>query len=192
MLIKTTIVGTRPILIHKYTVSTASKPTTRSKNQSFDQEWRKNTYINDDGFLVIPHQNLMACLFDGTKGMKKGKTTLTRALYYCLTIAENEVLLLYEGKPIHINDVEKKNWIFPSGVVISGRRIDRLRTMIPAGWSINFTIETYQHNILDETDIKKIIESSGRYAGLGDWRLSSPKKPGSYGQFDIKEFIVQK
>lgn len=189
--------GTNAILLHKYTTATVSEPGSRittKDSANYVDEWVKGTYFNKEGQVVIPWKNLMACLFDGAKGMKKGKTALTRVVYTSLMVQSPEIVLLFDGKPITKEDILKNDWLDTCGAVISGRRVDRTRTMIPGSpkvpgvdeksWELNFEIIT-KDEILSKEDIQKIIERAGLAAGLGDWRPSSPKKPGSYGTFEL-------
>lgn len=195
MNIEVTIKGTNAILLHKYTTATVSDPKSRittKDSANYADEWIKGTYLNNEDQVVMPWTNLAACLFDGAKGMKKGKTALTRVVYTSLAIAEPESLLLYNGKPITIEDIRKNNWLHICGAVISGRRIDRVRTMIPSGWEITFPILVKEEGTLTLGDIKSILDNAGLRAGLGDWRPSSPKKPGPYGVFTVVSFKEMK
>ena len=134
--------GTNAILLHKYTVASASTPKTRViKNKdsvNYADEWVKGTYLDKDGNVVMPSLNIMACLFDGCKGMKSGKKALTRIIYTSLLVQPFEPVLTYEGKTISIDTIRENDWLNMSGAVITGRRVDRVRTMIPEGWELPF------------------------------------------------------
>lgn len=187
-----TIKGTNVMLLHKYSAASVSEPKTRLTTGkdalNYADEWIKGTYLNSKGQVVMPWTNIFACLFDGSKGFKKGKTFFTRIIYTSLAIADLEPLVLIDGKPITIEMIRDNGWIHASGAVISGRRIDRVRTAIPAGYEISFGILTKPNNILSSDDIKTILENAGLQAGLGDWRPSAPKKPGPYGTFEVISF----
>jgi len=189
--ISVTIKGTNQILLHKYTVATVSEPKsrlTRGKDSSnFSDEWKKGTYIGAKGIVVMPAANILACLYDGAKGMKKGKTALTRLVYTSLVVSPFEAEILHEGKTLTLADIEENDLRHYSGAVVTGRRIDRIRTCLPIGWEIVFGITTKNEDLSFE-DIKAIVDNAGKSAGLGDWRPSSPKKPGSNGTFEIVGF----
>lgn len=191
MQIDTTIKGTNAILLHKYTTASVSTPPTRivrgTDSKNYADEWVKGTYLNTDGFVVMPAINIMACMFNGAKGMKKGKTPLTRLVYTSFQVQPFEPILNYDNKPITLEDIEKNDWLNVCGVVIQGRRVDRTRTEIPLGWEINFQIITKDESLTSK-DIRMILENAGTVAGLGDWRPSSPKKPGPYGTFQVVKF----
>jgi len=186
------IKGTNTLLLHKYAAASVSEPKTRlttgKDSINYTDEWIKGTYLNNKGQVVLPWTNIFACLFDGSKGYKKGKTSFTRIIYTSLAILDSEPLILIDGKPITVDMIRENDWLFTSGAVVTGRRIDRIRTAIPAGYEISFGIATKPNNILSESDIKTILVNAGLQAGLGDWRPSAPKKPGPYGTFEVISF----
>jgi len=188
MRIDVTIKGTAQMLLHKYPTATSSTKKIRTGSTDYSEEWIKTTYLNDKGEVIMPWTNLMACIFEGSKGMKKGKTALTRVVYTSLAIANPEPLVLVDNKPVTIDMIKENDWLFISGVVVQRSRVDRIRTAIPEGYEISFPIITKPNNILSIEDIKEIITNAGIVAGLGDWRPSSPKKPGPYGTFDVIAF----
>lgn len=49
-------------------------------------------------------------------------------------------------------------------------------------WSVSGTITVFDDTITTDV-LASIMSSAGRYAGLCDWRPSSPKSPGPYGTF---------
>jgi hypothetical protein len=55
-------------------------------------------------------------------------------------------------------------------------------------WSVSGTITAFDDTITTDV-LSNLLTASGRYAGLCDWRPSSPKSPGPYGTFTslIKE-----
>lgn len=193
MLINITIEGTNSMLLHKYTVASVRDTKTRivSTNdaKNYSDEWIAGTYWETGKGInvVMPSENLMACFFNGSKGMKKGKTALTRVVYSAMIVLPFEPYIMYENKPITKERIIKNDWFHTCGAVISGRRVDRIRTMIPECWKISFQIKTKDES-LNFDDIKKIVDNAGTSAGLGDWRPSSPKKPGSHGTFKVIQF----
>lgn len=184
--------GTNTMLLHKYTPASVAEPKLRVNRgndaANYAEEWVKATYLNKDGQVVMPWTNIFACLFDGSKGMKKGKTFITRIIYTSLLLTDQEPLVLFDNKPITIEMIKENDWLHATGAVISGRRIDRIRTAIPEGYEISFGIATKPNNTLTSEDIESIITNAGIQAGLGDWRPSSPKKPGPYGTFEVISF----
>lgn len=188
MQIDVTIKGTSTLLLHKYPTATVSTKTIRGSSKDYSEEWIQTTYLNDKGEVVMPWNNIMACIFDGSKGQKKGKAAITRIVYTSLAIATLEPLVLYEGKPITIDRIKENDWLHISGAVVQSRRIDRIRSAIPAGYEISFSILMKPDSQLTVDDTEMLVRRAGIYAGLGDWRPSSPKKPGPYGTFEVISF----
>lgn len=185
-MIKVTIAGTNQALQHKYQVATIAKPTARGQIKDYSDEWKDATYLNEDGFVIWPWQNIMASIFDGCKGERLGKLYLTRLVYTSLRVIGDAVVKV-GGKKITLEDIKANPlWTHQSGAVVSGRRVDRTRTMLPNGWTAEFAIHYSKPFTADL--VKRVIENAGSNAGLGDWRPSAPKKPGAYGTFEIKGF----
>jgi hypothetical protein len=191
------IEGTNFLLLHKYSVASVSDPKTRVINVkdsvNYKDEWKKATYLNEKGFVVMPQLNLMACIFDGAKGMKAGKKALTRTIYTSLKVTpfEPEILCLVPGekelRPITLKDIEDNLWLNVTGAVVGKARVDRVRTYLPIGWRIKFSI-IVKEDTLDLRQVKGILDHAGTESGLGDWRPSAPKKPGPYGTFRVTSF----
>lgn len=55
-------------------------------------------------------------------------------------------------------------------------------------WAISGTITVFDDSITSSI-LQTILDMSGAYCGLGDWRPSSPSKPGPWGRFiaNVKE-----
>lgn len=192
MIAEITVVGTSPLLLHKYVVGKSSKPTSRNTLTDYSDEWKSGTYLDDDKkFVVIPWQNILASIFDGCKGERDGKIYFTRFVYVSLAvIGQDKPQLLYNGKPITLKDIEENDWIDLSGAVVQGRRIDRARTLIPSGWSFTFTLSANKpFNTIER--LSKTINDAGQ-SGIGDWRPSSPKKPGPYGRYQLQSITEVK
>jgi len=188
MQIDVTIKGSAQLLLHKYPVAAASTKKITSQTTDYSEEWIKTTYLNDKGEVIMPWTNLMACMFEGSKGKKIRKVAITRVIYTSLAIANQEPLVLVEGKPVTIDRIKENDWLHTCGVVVQRSRVDRIRTAIPEGYEVSFSITTKPNNVLSVDDIKEILTNAGIVAGLGDWRPSSPKKPGPYGTFDVISF----
>lgn len=190
-MIKVTITGTNAILLHKYTVASARDVGTRviktRDSNNYSDEWIKGTYLNEDGNVIMPSLNLSATIFEGSKGMKIGKKALTRIVSTALKVFPLEPLIKVGGKPVTIDLIRDNDWIYLSGAVISGRRVDRARTMLPKGWVIEFELAV-DSEALTSKDVRNILDNAGKNAGLGDWRPSAPKKPGPWGTFEVTKF----
>jgi len=185
------IQGTSPILLHKYVVSSVSTPETSigkgNASLQYKDEWKKGTYLNPQGNVVMPSTNILACIYNGSKGIRKGKYYLSRLIYPSLIIQPFEPVIKVDNKTITLDDIEKNNWLNVMRAVVMMKGIDRIRTELPIEWTIEFEL-FLTNDQLNEKDVKEILENAGYVAGLGDMRPSSPKKPGPYGRFEVISF----
>jgi hypothetical protein len=53
-------------------------------------------------------------------------------------------------------------------------------------WSTTGTVTVLLDDIITKNVLQDILSLSGALCGLGDWRPSSPKSPGSFGRFTAK------
>ncbi len=176
-----TIQGISPLLIHRYAVNSKTNPI------EYDEEWKKTTYINDQGHVFMPSVNIQACMFNGGKSIKKGRGSMAKFVYSSCILETISPEILLDKKPISLADIERNNWLNTTGAVVGTGRIDRIRTELPPGWEISFDL-TLMSNMIAGKEIKEVLENAGFVAGLGDTRPSSPKKPGSYGRFEVTRF----
>ena len=62
----------------------------------------------------------------------------------------------------------------------------RVRPRFPAGWQVQGEIRVIDETLISGETLQAILEYCGDFVGLGDWRPSSPKKPGPHGRFTAK------
>ncbi len=181
------IVGLSPILFHKYTPKTdPARLVQGSDAVNYADEWKESVYLEKDN-VVIPSVNIMACIFNGAKGVRKGKHFLTRLVYTSFSVEPFKIEVTVAGKTINLKRIEKEDWIDVTGAKVRGNMVDRARVCLPVGWTLNFTL-TNRNEQLTAKDVKALIDNAGEKAGLGDWRPSAPKKPGPYGRFVVEKF----
>jgi len=174
--------GITPMLHHKCgLITTPTKP-------DYESEWEETTYTNSEGELVVPALNVKACLKSGAKGIKYGKYFMTKLLPAGTSICEFEIPIIYKGNRITLDDVRENDWLFTCSVVIGKNRVNRIRTSVPIGWEMEFSIEVYNKLIIEEK-LKEVIETAGYAAGLCDWR---PGTGGEFGQFELIKFEIVK
>lgn len=179
------------ILLHGYSTETVSRPKSRGVTDSYENEWKKTCYADEDGVIMLPSFNIMACMFDGCKGLKKGRHYFTRNFYQAVRLDQISAPFFHpditedSGKlrAITVDDIAKNGWLDKRGVVVRGNRVDRIRVNIPAGWKLIFSFRA-KGNFFTQEDLELIMDNAGENAGLGDGRPSSPRKPWPYGTFE--------
>lgn len=169
-------------------------------DRSPPETWKAYLYISEEtGNVCMPTENLLACLLAGGVKVKvSGKETL-KTHSQRVGFDRLDYDLLVNGKTISKADVDEISGEFGEHAVAArelGFRLHvksvtvgtakhiRVRPMF-ANWSLSgaFEIEDEDANVLGLTALRDLFTACGRLAGLGDWRPSSPKKPGQYGRF---------
>jgi len=189
ILIDIELTGLTAILIHKGTTVTKTK--SRRADAKYDQEWQQTCYVDSDGYVCIPDLNLEAMILAAGRSRKVGKHYLKKYIAYAVVVEQTMVRMLVNGKPVTLQDVADNDWIFVTGAVVDGKRIDRYRVQIPAGWQLRFQIGL-DDCLLKPEMLHEILIDGGRQEGLCDWRPGAPKKPGKFGQFYVSRFDVKK
>jgi hypothetical protein len=198
-----------PILIHGDDVMasdelTAWRKDPKNKSVSVPGDdrspaWTWMTYLYHDGErLAMPQDNIMCALrHAGAKVSAKGKSTFKSMSQSGLLIGSDFCEFTNAGEPILIADIlafrdakfsdhikECRNLGFDLLVkrasVGSSKHV-RVRPRFDE-WQVRGSITVSEPAITQDV-LEQLFELAGRYAGLCDWRPSSPKKPGPYGMF---------
>lgn len=206
-----TITGERDLLLHHDNLSFVDRvkawqrdPANRDKQVPGDDRSPAWTWIqclyHEAGVLVIPSDNLMTVLREGGKRIGTGKRggTFKSASQSGLLINESAWPLLVDGKAINWSDIEAlldvedftahekaANGIgfelFVKRAKVGTAKHVRVRPRF-LRWSASGTVTVLDDRITQEV-LADMLAQAGRFAGLGDWRPSSPKSPGPFGTF---------
>ena len=189
--LKVKLVGVAPIMFHNERLANPSDPFKReigkltSQKKKTDEiyeqikklEWRAGFYENAKGRVVVPSDNVLGCVQNGSRKLKRGMDFNASVL-----CSQPSFELEYEGP---------KDW---EGLYADGRFCDyrtvvvnRNRTMrarpIFHDWALTIAL-SYDEEIFNEADLKQCIEIAGERIGLCERRPRC-------GRF-IPEFIVDK
>ncbi len=166
--------------------------------------WRWLGSVYHDGkHLAIPQANIMRSLMEGgamvpVPGGKSGKTFKSQTQSGMMSV-EPFWLLLINGALIQWADLEvlqaEENFkahreavralgfdLMIKRAKIGTSKHVRVRPEFAAGWQASGTLAVWDEQITDLT-LGQILEYSGQYKGLGDWRPGG-KTPGPYGMFE--------
>ncbi len=133
-------------------------------------DWYLGLYSKDD-MAIMPTWNVFACMRDGARLTKRGKD-VERAVIF----EEEAVPILYDG-PKNIDALfADKRFVHRCTVGNQRNRVIRTRPIFRE-WELKFAVG-FDESVLNPEDIVSILESSGRYVGLGDYR---PR----YGRFEV-------
>lgn len=199
VLVKVKLRGTRPILLHNGQLADPlneivqrKKEITAKKKQARDGvaseealaklEFEGGLYIDADGDVYIPGENIAACIRSGGTLRKKG-TALSRAVR-CF----DDPKLQYPGIETHKGAValleHYQQYSLRKRIVNSGpghTATMRTRPMFKTGWTISFDLTVILGADVDLSDVKSALEVAGSLYGLGDWN-------GRYGLFEVEKF----
>ncbi len=170
MRIKVKVEGTAPYIMHKFVI-VDSKTSSRGKKVYIpEEEAEKVAYRNDKGELVIPSSHFKASMVkSATEFNAKGKKTFKDFV---------KSGIIFEQENILINPQEYE--VFTCPVVVARSRIARSRPLI-RNWSCEFIFECIDETWLNKSVLKEILETAGKYKGIGDQRPE-------YGRFKVTEF----
>ena len=206
-----TITGVADLLFHADNILFGERvkkwqkdPANRGKSTAGDDRspawtWIGCTY-NNRGLLVVPSDNLMTVFREGGKRVPTGQKggTFKAATQSGIVCDEFAWPLLLDGKTVPFapiaaladeEEFQKHEEVavslgfnlFVKRAKIGTAKHVRVRPRF-TNWSCTGTIlvtdERITHSVLLD-----ILAQAGRYAGLGDWRPSSPKSPGPFGTF---------
>ena len=208
---KITITGAGELLFHADNISFGERvkrwlkdPANRDKSVAGDDRspawtWIGCTYQNQ-GLVVIPSDNLMTVFREGGKRVPTGSRGGTFKAATQSGILVNEIAwpLLINGAEVPFapiaalaseEDFTKHEEVavrlgftlFVKRAKIGTAKHVRVRPRF-SNWSATGTVMVTDERI-DKVVLHDILAQAGRYAGIGDWRPSSPKSPGPFGTF---------
>ena len=206
--------GETPLLLHNDNLEWAEvmkrwalEPDNRKNSVAGDDRspafrWIGCLYV-DGGKVVIPADNLMTVLREGGKKCPTGKGQQTfksqtqsgivvdQASWSIIgpkgeiPYAPIKELMTEEDFSKHEAAVRVLGFeLFPKRARINGVKHVRVRPRFDS-WSASGTVTVFDEMITEQV-LRNILDFAGRYAGVGDWRPSSPKSPGPFGKFTVE------
>lgn len=168
--------------------------------------WRWLGCVYHDGtHVAVPQANIMRCIMEGgamvpVPGGKSGKTFKSQTQsgmmsvepFWSMTIngdslawADLEVLQAEDNFKAHREAARGLGFdLMVKRAKIGASKHVRVRPEFAAGWMARGTLAVWDEQITDTT-LGQILEYSGQYKGLGDWRPGG-KTPGPYGMFEAE------
>jgi hypothetical protein len=163
--------GTAPLMMHNpanMQSKTSSRGTTIIPEP--EDEAKAGLYQNKDGVIYIPSRAILGCMREAGKDMKagKGRKTFKQFVLGCLSVEPEEIPLIYTG-----------NYRVDTRRVVLQRTngIPRSRPVFD-NWSCKFNVVSLDTNVISEPIIKKMLQISGKYIGLLDFRPQ-------FGRFEV-------
>jgi len=210
-----TIKGETPLLMHNDNLEWAEvmkrwalEPDNKKNSVAGDDRspafrWIGSLYV-DQGIVVIPADNLMTVLREGGKKCPTGKGQQTFKSQTQSGIVVDQASWPVVGpkgvidytsgiKPLmgepdftkHEARARELGFeLFSKRARIGAAKHVRVRPRFDS-WSASGTVTVFDEMITSYV-LKNILDFAGRYAGIGDWRPSSPKAPGPFGKFTVE------
>ena len=206
------LTGTQPLLMHADDVEQSDDlmawrkdPKNKSVSVAGDDRspsWSWMVYLHQhNGVVAMPQECIMAALrFAGAKISGKGKSTFKALSQSGLYIDGDFCKFTQGGKEISIPSLYKfkdepfaghKRGVADLGfdLMVKRARVGtskhvRVRPIFD-DWAVSGELETLDAAVTADV-LDQMFDIAGRLAGLGDWRPSSPTKPGPYGMFSAK------
>lgn len=182
-------------------------PANKAKSVAGDDRTPAHRWIGclymDGNRVVLPSDNLMTVLREGGAKCPTGKRggTFKRQTQSGLVVDQSGWDIIPGGKeaPVMWEQIvpllDEQDFdahvvrVIPLGFELFVKRARvgqtkhvRVRPRFAPGWMCSGTITVFDDTIT-EAVLQDILTYGGRYAGVGDWRPSSPKSPGPFGQF---------
>lgn len=206
-----TITGQTPLLLHNDNLDWADMmdewrkdPANKKASKAGDDRspaWRWiGCLYHEDGLIVIPADNLMTMLREGGAKVPTGNRNQTYKAISQSGLVVNEIGWPIVGRKgtVPWGDFEslcdEQDFaaheakaracgfeLFKKRAKIGASKHVRVRPRFDT-WSASGSITVLDDRITERV-LLDILTQGGLYCGLGDWRPSSPSKPGSYGRF---------
>ena len=207
--------GLTPLILHKDDVDWADRmeewkadPDNKKNSKAGDDRtpaWRWIGCLYHDGeHLGISGDNISKCLMEGGAMVPTGKGQKTfkaqtqsgmkvNDLYTPLLVNGKEIpfepvkaLMDVKAFPDHIQAVQKMGFrLMAKRAKVASNKHIRVRPVFDE-WALGISLSVWDDQLTSGV-LETILKFSGTYKGLGDWRPSSPKSPGSYGMFEVVE-----
>jgi hypothetical protein len=139
-----------------------------------DMEFQMSLYINEDGRVFLPSENIEAMLANAAKRSKQGKDAI-------IAISAEDAILEYKGPKDVAGLLADLNFRDIRPVAVQKARIARTRPIFK-DWSATLKIH-FDESVVNTSDIEKFMKDAGAYIGFGDFR---PK----FGRFQVESVEV--
>lgn len=178
MIIDIEITGVTPLLMNRFNEDDLSNKK-RDKHLTPREEATKTAYLDQEGKLYYPPENIYACIIEAGKFHKDGKnkiTTMKSSLIPAGVMIIDKVCRF--TKP-DLFEVDSRSVVVPS----TGGRIMKRRAKLDE-WITNFSIEL-DIQMFSPRQMREIVDDAGKKVGLGDYR---PSRKGIFGRFVVTKW----
>jgi hypothetical protein len=169
--VNVTIKGTSPLLMHCFPLV----PVEALEKKPIEEQAKACEYRTPDGKLYIPAVALGRALVNGGAYSKgKGRASLQKQVAACVFVTPDYLVLSVQKYVIDTR---------PVVVPATKGRVLRHRPRFDE-WAVSFQLE-YDETLITETQLRRIVDDTGRLVGLLDFR---PEKKGPFGRYIVTEW----
>jgi hypothetical protein len=176
------LVGTTPLLMHRYDISAVKAKGKAAKNSETKKSDDLVSYLHrdDKGRVCIPGANLWSCLV-GTAASVQDPRSPRKAAKELVKASLRIEPFLSPLLPV------RKTWDYVDErrVLVQQSAVARQRPAFQEGWSVEFAVTVLAPEYIDTDFLHSLLGRAGRFNGLGDFRPL-------FGLFRVDRFVVRK
>lgn len=167
---KVKIIGTAPLLMHRYPMEEQTSVKAAKKDKIYDPKTdAESALYKDENGCYVPAVMVEAAMKKAATDFKRGKSSYKDTVVSCVLIEDDKIRL---NKDTY-DEIDRRP------VVVQRNRVVRSRPMFK-NWELSFTINFNEDRISSDI-IKQILEEAGSSKGIGDYR---PR----FGRFKVEIF----
>ena len=183
-----TISGIRPLLWNHFSEKALPLSKTEKKGVAGNnpEEWEETVLYDKNKQLYLEPIALFACIRDGAKYTRKGRSSLQPQIAATLQVLDAKVFVdryLPDKITKNLNENVYLDVRSVKNPTTRGRNI-RYRVAAKPGWKLSFNI-TWDKTIINREQMNSVINDAGMYCGLGDGRGIG------FGRFEVEEFRLE-
>jgi hypothetical protein len=169
-MIKVTIEGTAPLLMHRY--FNADEPESKGRKKTGTIDWKaegeKAAYRDEGGNLVQPAEHIESAMVKAATNFTiPGKRNKTYKDLFKAAVFVKPFMIPHE---INEYEIDERRAVVQRNAVLRYRpRLDK--------WRLSFEIEVLDEQ-LDKSVVRDVLDQAGSFVGIGDYR---PK----FGRFKV-------
>jgi len=175
-MVEVVIRGVAPILFHRWDCAAIDAKAKAKKNSKEKKSDNLESYVYrcDDGTLGFPGINFHMAMVNAAKSKADPRSPRKSAADLC-----KAVLLVTPT----ISSFGTDKWDFEDQrrVMVQRNGVTRVRPAMSEGWTLTFRITVLDSSYIDRDFLHDLVNSAGRYVGLGDFRPQ-------FGRFQIDAF----
>lgn len=177
--VEVVLVGTAPILFHRYDDASVARKATAAKNSQARKVDDVESYVyrTSTGEIGIPGKNFKACLREAGRSLPDPRSPRKSARELIQSAVQVEPFIASMGREVWDSlDVQR--------VLVQRNAVSRARPMFHEGWKVTFDVIVLAPEYIAVDWLHDLVSRAGRFVGLGDFRPD-------YGRFRMDAFLVK-